>query len=99
MKSVIDEVFYGIIEQLLEMGLIDLQSNIMDGTKIEANANKYSFVWRRSARTRKSKLQKKVKALLEQTDRLRLQQHSCQKNYRFVDCSGFILNKKRGCPF
>ena len=52
------------------MGMIDLQSTFMDGTKTEANANKYSFVWRRSARTRKSKLQEKVKALLEQTDEL-----------------------------
>jgi len=69
-KAVIDEVFYGVIEPLLEMGLIDLQSTFMDGTKTEANANKYSFVWRRSARTRKSKLQEKVKALLEQTDEL-----------------------------
>ena len=42
MKAVINEVFYGIIEQLLEMGMIDLQSYFMDGTKIEANANKYS---------------------------------------------------------
>ncbi len=60
MKAVIDEVFYGIIEQLLEMGLIDLQSYFVDGTKIEANANKYSFVWRKSTQTHKSKLQEKV---------------------------------------
>jgi len=70
MKAVIDEVFYGIIEQLLEMGLIDMQSYFMDGTKIEANANKYSFVWRKSTQTHKSKLQEKVQALLEQIDEL-----------------------------
>ncbi len=70
MKAVIDEVFYGIIEQLLEMGLIDMQSYFVDGTKIEANANKYSFVWRKSTQTHKSKLQEKVQALLEQIDEL-----------------------------
>jgi transposase len=70
MKAVIDEVFYGIIEQLLEMGMIDLQSYFVDGTKIEANANKYSFVWRKSTRTQKGKLQEKVKALLERIDEL-----------------------------
>jgi hypothetical protein len=70
MKAVIDEVFYGIIEELLEMGMIDLQSYFMDGTKIEANANKYSFVWRKSTWTQKGKLQEKVKALLERIDEL-----------------------------
>ncbi len=70
MKAVIDEVFYGIIEQLLEMGLIDMQSYFVDGTKIEANANKYSFVWRKSTQTHKSKLQEKIKALLEQIGEL-----------------------------
>ncbi len=60
MKAVIDEVFYGIIKELLEMGMIDLQSYFVDGAKIEANANKYSFVWRKSTRTQKGKLGKKL---------------------------------------
>ena len=48
MKAVIDEVFYAVVEQLLEQGYIDLEKYFVDGTKIEANANKYSFVWRKS---------------------------------------------------
>jgi len=54
MKVVINEVFYEIIEHLLEMGFIDLQSYFIDGTKIEANANKYSFLWRKSTHTSNS---------------------------------------------
>ena len=38
MKAVIDEVFYALVEQLLDQGYIDLESYFVDGTKIEANA-------------------------------------------------------------
>ena len=44
MKAVIEEVFYGIVEQLFDLGYIDLDRYFVDGTKIEANANRYSFV-------------------------------------------------------
>ena len=70
MKAVINEVFNGIIDQLLEMGMIDLQSYFVDGTKIEANAHKYSFAWKKSTQTYKARLQEKVKTLLEQIDEL-----------------------------
>src|SRR5690606_24525432 len=66
MKAVVEEVFYGIVEQLLENGMVDMKSYFVDGTKIEANANRYSFVWKKSSRRYKSKLQENVKRLLEQ---------------------------------
>ncbi|MDZ7843188.1 MAG: hypothetical protein U5K99_00060 [Anaerolineales bacterium] len=42
----------------------------MDGTKIEANANRYSFVWRKSTEKYKANLQKKVRKLLDQIDEI-----------------------------
>jgi len=68
MKAVIDEVFYGIVEQLLALGYIDLESYFVYGTKIEANANRYSFVWRKSTEKYKGKLREKVSQLLEEID-------------------------------
>ena len=40
MKAVIDEVFYGIVEQLLDGGYVDLERYFVDGTKMEANVNR-----------------------------------------------------------
>ena len=48
MKEVIEEVFYGIIEELIDLDYISLEKYFVDGTKIEANANRYSFVWKKS---------------------------------------------------
>ena len=70
MRTVVDEVFYGVIEQLLERGYIDMERYFVDGTKIEANANRYSFVWRKSMEKNKGKLQEKVRTLLEEIDEL-----------------------------
>lgn len=68
MRGAIDELFYSVTEILEEMGLIKLDNYFLDGTKIEANANKYTFVWRKSTKRYKSALEKKVKALLVEID-------------------------------
>jgi transposase len=68
MRGIVDEIFYSVIEILEEAGLIKLENYFLDGTKIEANANKYSFVWEKSTRRYKSNLEKKVKALLVEID-------------------------------
>lgn len=68
MRGVIDELFYSVVEILEEMKLITLDSYFLDGTKIEANANKYSFVWKKTTKRYKSELEKKVKALLVTID-------------------------------
>ena len=44
------------INILLEDKHIDLSSIYIDGTKIEANANKYTFVWRKSVERYQKKL-------------------------------------------
>lgn len=70
LKGVLEKVFAAMAEMLLEAGLIRLEDCFVDGTKIEANANKYSFVWKKSVKKNKAKLQKKVKDLFKQIDEL-----------------------------
>jgi transposase len=48
MKEVIYETFFSVADLLRGEGLVKLEDYFLDGTKIEANANKYSFVWRKS---------------------------------------------------
>jgi len=59
-----------VINQLLDRGYIDLENYFCDGTKLEANANRYSFVWRKSTKRYKEGLQKKVRELLDDIDEL-----------------------------
>lgn len=46
---------------LIDSNLIDPSSIYIDGTKIEANANKYSFVWKKSVEKYKKSLTEKLK--------------------------------------
>lgn len=42
----------------------------MDGTKIEADANRYSFVWKKSTATNRKKLEEKVIELFKKIDEI-----------------------------
>lgn len=68
LRETIEELFTQMVEELLELGLVDFEQYFVDGTKMEANANQYSFVWKKSTEKNKAKLQEKVKALLDEVD-------------------------------
>ncbi|RKL61318.1 IS1182 family transposase [Thermoanaerobacteraceae bacterium SP2] len=69
MKDVIDEVFAAVIELLIQQGFVKLENYFLDGTKIEANANKYTWIWGKSTKKNKEKLQQKIKELLFAIDK------------------------------
>lgn len=69
-KDVIEDIFTSVLELLLEEGYVKLENYFLDGTKMEANANKYSWVWGRSTRHYKQKLQEKVKELIVQIEQV-----------------------------
>ncbi len=70
MKDVIEDVFYEVIKLLIEKKYITMQNYFLDGTKIEANANKYTFVWNKSIRNYDMKLDQKIKKHLCEIDRI-----------------------------
>ena len=41
-------MFYQLVERLYSLGEIKYEHLFVDGTKNEVNANKYSFVWKKS---------------------------------------------------
>ncbi len=63
MKDVLETIFTGVLQFLAEEKYVKLEHYFVDGTKIEANANRYTFVWGKSAVKQKAKLQEKVHTL------------------------------------
>ena len=45
--EILEDLFYQVVHLLHEDGEIEYEHLFMDGTKIEANANRYTFVWRK----------------------------------------------------
>ena len=55
-----DSPFEQMILLLIDQNYITIENYFLDGTKIEANANKYSFVWKKATKRFEEKLKDKI---------------------------------------
>jgi transposase len=78
MKGLIDDVFAAVLQLLIEEGYVTMEHYFLDGTKIEANANRYTFVWKKSTDRYQEKLQTQIRQLLAEIDEVNQQE---QKEY------------------
>ena len=65
LKGKIEEIFEEINQYIFERESVDLRHIYLDGTKIEANANRYTWVWKKSCETRRKQVFGKVSEVLE----------------------------------
>ena len=68
MKAVIDDVFTAVLEYLIENGYVKLENYFVDGTKLEANANKGKVVWAKRRETYENKVREQIQGLLTQIE-------------------------------
>lgn len=66
MKELIRQCFVQFRCQLVHENLIDQETIFIDGTKIEANANKFTFVWKKSIEKYHASLIEKSNKLYEE---------------------------------
>ena len=76
-NGVMEDLFDQIVERLHDLGEIEFKNLFIDGTKIEANANRYSFVWLKSVTKNESKLHVKIEQLIQELNEMYL------TNYEF----------------
>jgi transposase len=70
LASVLDEVFFQLVWILKEKGYLNLNDLFVDGTKIEANAGRHTYVWRKNIERYKDTVQKKIALLLEEINQI-----------------------------
>ena len=63
LKYSLKDIFYSITKELCGKLNVDLQHIYIDGSKFEANANKYSWVWKKSAEKSRYKHFAKITSL------------------------------------
>lgn len=66
LADIIDDLFNQLVIKLGELGEIEYKNIFIDGTKFEANANKYTFVWKKAINKFEVKLQKKATKIVEE---------------------------------
>lgn len=65
MKDVIEDVFSAVVEQLVVKGYVKLENYFLDGSKIEANANKHKVVWEKRRKRYEGNVKAQIKELLQ----------------------------------
>jgi Transposase and inactivated derivatives len=69
-KPVIEEVFNAVLEYLVAEGYVKLENYFLDGTKIEADANKHKVVWAKRRENYQKRVQEQIKDLLKHIEQV-----------------------------
>ena len=64
-----EDLFYQLIKKLREKGEVSGETVFIDGTKIEASANKYTFVWKKSVGKWEEKMYAKIRTAVDLLNR------------------------------
>lgn len=67
LQKTLQPIFTQVVLLLCEEGLLSLKDLYTDGTKIEANANRYTFVWGKAIKTNKERIKQQVDELWKYT--------------------------------
>jgi transposase len=70
LKDVLRDIFTHVVELLAQEGLLSIKELYTDGTKIEANANRYTFVWGKAIKTNKEKIKKQLDELCQYAEKV-----------------------------
>ena len=65
LTTTIEQIFNDINAFIFEIDSVDLDHTYIDGTKLEANANRYTWVWKKSCIKNTSKVFDKITLLIE----------------------------------
>jgi len=70
LKDVLKQIFTQVVELLAAEGLLSIKELYTDGTKIEANANRYTFVWGNAIKSHKEKIKKQLNELWKYSQKI-----------------------------
>ena len=70
LKDHLKKIFNQVVVLLAEEGAISLKEVVLDGTKIEANANRYTFVWGKAIRVSRERIERQLRELWSYVERV-----------------------------
>lgn len=65
LDGVVEDLFYQMVEHLYHIGEVNFENLFVDGTKIEANANRYTFVWKKVVNKNETKMFIKIQSCID----------------------------------
>jgi transposase len=90
MKEAVDEVFYAAIEIMIKGGYIKAENLFIDGTKIEANANKYTYIWKKNVERQEEKIRENIKKLLQHAEEMQRKEDEEYGSHDLEEIEGHV---------
>lgn len=66
LEDAVEDLFFQLVQYLYYIGEITFENLFIDGTKIEANANRYTFVWKKVVNKNEAKMFIKIQACIKE---------------------------------
>lgn len=70
LKKHLKKIFNQVVVLLAEQGVLNLRELTLDGTKIEANANRYTFVWGKAIKVSRERIARQLGELWEYVEKV-----------------------------
>jgi Transposase and inactivated derivatives len=99
-----EDLFYQFVLRLADMEEIPLQNIFIDGTKIEACANKYTFVWKKAVLKHEARMHEQIKNCVDIINHLYLKSFTISKERIVEDLEKIVVflkgqSKREGVVF
>jgi transposase len=88
LKESVDDVFSSVVEVMIKGGYIKAENLFIDGTKIEANANRYSYIWKKNVERHESMIKDRVKKLLTHIEELQKEEDAEYGSHNLEEYEG-----------
>ena len=95
--NAMEDLFYQLVNLLYEMGEIEYENVFIDGTKIEANANRYTFVWNKVVMKNEAKMHEKITLFLNKINMQYIQAFTFTPNTAADDLVAIVNYLKQKC--
>ena len=92
-----EDLFYQMVRRLAAMDELSQETVFIDGTKLEACANKYTFVWKRSVGKWEEKMFVKIEAAVQMVNREYLQSFRIGTETRAADLQKIVDHLRGYC--
>lgn len=94
----IEDLFYQMVKFLHSIGEVKFENLFVDGSKIEANANRYTFVWKKVVNKNEAKMFEKIKYSIEEINKEYFTTFSVSKETLIQDLDrvlGYLKEKQQ----
>ena len=92
-----EDLFYQMVRRLVAMGEISKETVFIDGTKLEACANKYTFVWKKSVGKWEEKMFSKIETAISLINQEYMQSFTITKENRTSDLQKIMAFLDKYC--